>query len=262
MKIILTLFIIYLFLALLFYVFQTHVFFFPSTTPSDYTYNFPYTHEEVYITTHDQEQIHGLFFPQENTKGTILYFHGNAGSLASWGWIAEDFQNFNYDLLIIDYRTYGKSTGKLSEQNLYRDAQTVYDFVKMNKPDHEIIIYGRSIGTGVAVDLAAKLDPALLILEAPFTNLPDLAWQHFPGFPYHLLSRFQFRSDKKTGKINCPVHIFHGTIDKIIPDEFGKKLFQAFPPGQAEFYSIEGAGHNDVNDFEQYQKAIAAIFNN
>jgi uncharacterized protein len=258
-KIFLSIIIIYLIMALLFYIFQSKVIFFPSSTPHDFIYQFPYPHEEIFLDTHDNERIHALLFPKENSKGTILYFHGNAGSLSGWGWIAEDFQEYDYDLLIVDYRTYGKSTGRLTEKNLYADAQLYYDYLLKRNPDRDIVIYGRSIGTGVAIDLASKTDPAMLLLESPFTNLPDLAWLHFPIFPYSVLSRFHFRSDRKVNQIQCPIFIFHGTRDNIIPFRLGKKLYDMFPAGSATFYSIDGGGHNDLSNFEDYHDALDKV---
>jgi uncharacterized protein len=249
----------YLMLALLFYVFQSSAIFYPSSTPSNFVYTFPYPHQEIFIDTDDNERVHGLLFHKENPKGTILYFHGNAGSLTGWGWIAEDFQKYNYDFLIVDYRSFGKSTGRLTEKNLYADAQAWHDLAKERIPNGKIIIYGRSIGTGVAIDLATKTSPDMLLLESPFTNLPELAWRHFPILPFRLLLRFRFSSDQKVKKVQCPVYIFHGTNDNIVPFRLGQRLFEKFPPGQATFYAIDGGGHNDLTNFEEYHEALEKI---
>jgi uncharacterized protein len=254
--------VLYVFLALLFYIFQSRVIFYPSSTPADFVYSFPYPHQEIFIDTDDDARIHGLLFTKENSRGTILYLHGNAGSLTGWGWIADDFQQFDYDLLVVDYRTFGKSTGRLSEQTLYADALAWYNFLMEKAPDRETIIYGRSIGTGVAVDLATRASPSMLLLESPFHNLPALAWHHFPVLPFRLLSRFRFQSDDKAKKIQCPVHIFHGTNDNIIPFRFGKMLYERFPAERATFHTIDGGGHNDLTNFDAYHQALEKALRN
>ena len=112
--------------------------------------------EERYFQVDEQTTIHALHFYAKNPKGVILYFHGNAGSLKDWGHVAPDFVKLGYDVLISDFRTYGKSTGELTEEAFYQDAQMLYDFLKTKHQTDKIIIYGRSLGTGVAVDLASK----------------------------------------------------------------------------------------------------------
>jgi uncharacterized protein len=258
-KLLISIAVLYIVFALLFYIFQSRFFFFPSTTPNNFVYAFPYPHEEIFIETQDHATLHALYFPKENAKGNILYFHGNAGNLSGWGWIAEDFRQHDYNLLIVDYRTFGKSTGRLSEKNLYQDALAWYNYLNKRFPDQVIIIYGRSIGTGVAIDLASHVNTKMLVLESPFTNLPALAWHHVPIFPFRILSRFHFRSDKKAKDIQSPVHIIHGTNDNIVPYRFGEELYKKFPKGIANFYAIEGGGHNDLNRFDEYHEVLSSL---
>ena len=247
---------IYIVMAAVFYFLQNKIFFFPAKIPQNYNYSFPYPFEEIMIDAHDGQKINGLYFKKNNPEGVILYFHGNAGSLAQWGWITEDFQPFNYDFLIIDFREYGKSQGPLNEQNLYKDAETWYQFLMKEFPEQKIILYGRSIGSGIAIDLAKGNKPGKLILESPFNNLPELAWHHFPVFPYRFILRYQFRSDRKAQHIKCPVFILHGDKDDVVPLKFGKKLANCFQDDQVNFTTIENGGHNDLNQFEAYHEAL------
>ena len=143
--------------------FQEKLIFRPITLPQDFVYNFSNPFEELFLKAEDGAVINALHFKKENPKGIILYFHGNAGNLARWGKITEFFVEKDYDVLVMDYRTYGKSTGKLSEQALYSDAQMCYNYVLKQYEESEIIVYGRSLGTGMATYLASNNNPKQLI---------------------------------------------------------------------------------------------------
>lgn len=259
LHILLILVLLYVLTGILFYIFQNRILFFPQKLPKDFKYHFTFPFEELFIKTHDNKKVNALYFKKQDTRGVILYFHGNAGSLASWGWIAADFQSFPYDLMIMDYRTYGKSDGPLTEENLYKDAEACYQFIRQRYPEDQIAIYGRSIGTAIAVDLASKTNPARLILESPFCNLPQLARHHFPVLPYALLTRYRFDSCEKAEQIKCPVYILHGTNDNIIPIKFGEKFAGLLPSWQVKFTPVEQAGHNDLGEYDEYRRKLTEI---
>lgn len=243
---------------------QDKLVFFPEKLPADYTFNFPYPFEEVFIDTSDGGTIHGLFFPAENSKGIILYFHGNAGSLRSWGGIAPDFLKHNYSTFIIDYRGFGKSHGTRNQTTFYSDAVLAYDYLSETYPEKNIVIYGRSIGSAAASYAAAKRRPALLILESPFTELRDVARRHYPGL--HLIPlRYTFPNYRYIEQIESPLVIFHGSEDRLIPPDMGEELgsIRGNENGfQSTFYSIEGAGHNDVPLSTEYQVLLSEVLNN
>jgi len=139
---------------------------------AEHLFQFDQPFEEYFIKTPDGETLNALLFKSPNTpKGFILYFHGNAGNLQRWGNYAIDFTELDYDILMVEYRGYGKSTGTPSEVDFYADAQVVLDWAKANIPFSRLIIYGRSLGSGVATQLAIKNSPDLLILETPFNEL-------------------------------------------------------------------------------------------
>lgn len=257
-----------IFAALIFYVmltallafFQEQFIFLPSKLPQEYAYSFNVPFEEHFLESPDGASLNALHFKAENPKGIILYFHGNAGDLSRWGEITSGFTQYNYDLLVMDYRTYGKSTGKLSEENLYNDAQLFYDYVKARFPENEIILYGRSLGGAFATRLAADNNPKMLILESPFYNLKSIAQSRFPIVPVNLLIRYHFENNKYIKEVDCKTVIFHGTDDNVVPYKSGKKLYAtASPQYGKQLVTIPGGGHNNLSKFDVYWETIEAV---
>jgi len=138
------------------YFFQEKIIFLPSKLPQDYSYSFSEPFKEFNLAAKDGAKLNGLHFKRENPKGVILYFHGNAGDLARWGEIATFFAQKEYDIVVMDYRTYGKSTGKLSEDALFKDAQLFYDYTLDKYKEEDIIVYGRSLGASIATYTASN----------------------------------------------------------------------------------------------------------
>jgi alpha-beta hydrolase superfamily lysophospholipase len=239
------------------YLFQQKLIFFPQKLPSDYEFSFNYPFEEHFFDTGDKNRIHALHFKLRNPRGVILYFHGNAGSLLGWGEVATDFLEQGFDVLIQDYRGYGKSTGSISEKALQRDAQLIYNSLRKVYQENEIIIYGRSIGSGVATPLAAGNNPGLLILESPFYNLPDLAGSYFPWFPKSLI-RFRFRNDVHIQQVACPVILFHGDQDEVIDVSGSYRLKEKCKEGD-RLIIIQGGHHNDLAFFEAYHTGLKEV---
>ncbi len=241
------------------YTLQEKILFQPTVLAQDYVFQFSQPFEEVFLKTTDDAVIHALHLKAENPKGVILYFHGNAGDLSRWGFVAEFFVNQQYDVLIMDYRTYGKSSGKLSEQALYDDAQVCYDYLLKHYDETEIIVYGRSLGTAIATNVASKNKPKQLILETPYYSMVDLAQKKFPIIPVKYLVRYQMPTFEFAKKVACHIIIFHGTEDGIVPFKSGKKLFESLPKEQVTFIQIESAGHNNLIEFEAYRKGIEDV---
>jgi hypothetical protein len=233
------------------YLFQEKLIFFPEKLDSGYEFSFPAPFTERNFKISERITINALHFKTRDPGGVILYFHGNAGSMRSWCGIAADFLAFHYDFLIIDYRGYGKSTGKISEQALYHDAQAVYDSLKKEYAENEIIVFGRSIGTGIAAWLASHNDPAKLILESPYYSLPDLARHYYSWLPGRLL-RYQFPNHRYLENVKCQVHIIHGSDDEIIPVNASYRLAEKLKPGD-EMVIVEGGRHNDLGMFGEYK---------
>lgn len=241
------------------YFFQEKLIFRPTTLSQDFTFNFSNPFEELFLKAEDGAVINAIHFKTENPKGVILYFHGNAGDLSRWGKITEFFVEKNYDVFVMDYRTYGKSKGTLSEQALYNDAQMCYNYVLERYAASEITIYGRSLGTGMATYLASNNNPKKLILETPFYSLTDVAKYRFSLFPTKKLLKYDFPSYKYVQDINCPILIFHGTDDGVIPYASSEKLFNSMNQKDKMFFTIENGEHNNLIEFDSYRKQIQKI---
>ncbi len=241
------------------YFLQERILFLPTVLAQDYEYHFNHPFEELFLKTDENTVINALHFKAENPKGVILYFHGNAGDLSRWGTVAEYFVEKDYDVLIMDYRTYGKSTGKLSEDALYHDAQFCYDYLKDRYAESEITIYGRSLGTGIATYLASKHQPKRLILETPYYSMVDVAKRRFPIIPVKQLLLYELPSFKFIKNVKCSITMFHGTNDKVIPIESAKKLFRSIPNKNITLNIIEGGSHNNLSNFEAYKKVMDKV---
>ncbi|WP_034041212.1 alpha/beta hydrolase [Wocania ichthyoenteri] len=250
---------IYIMVGSLLYFLQEKMLFFPTVLEQDYVFKFSKPFEELFLKTDDKAVINAIHFKTENPKGVILYFHGNAGDLSRWGFIAEYFVEKQYDVLIMDYRTYGKSTGKLSEDVLYNDAQYCYDYLKERYKENEITLYGRSLGSGIAAYLASKNKPSQLILETPYYSITDVSQSRFPMFPVEKLLKYKLPSFQYIQQVKCPITMFHGTDDVVVPYKSAKKLFEVSPKDLVTFITIEGGNHGNLIDFEAYFITINKI---
>ncbi len=235
---------------------QTKLIFYPGKLSEDFKFELGENGNEVFLQTKDGERINALFY-QGNKDDVILYFHGNAGDLSSWQFVSQDFTNIGYNFLIIDYRGYGKSTGTITESGLYEDAEAAYQFLIHEKGflPKNIIIYGRSIGTGVAVELASRHETKGLILEAPYTSLKKLANQKVPFLLPSLFLKFHFNNIDKVNAVSSPILFFHGAEDSLIPVSHTDTLFEKFT-GKKMKVIIQRGTHNDLDSFQEYHKAL------
>jgi len=237
---------------------QNKLIFFPEKLPQEHVFNFPFPFEEINVQTENDVTINALHFKANQSKGVVLYFHGNAGSLVGWGYVAPDFLTNGYDLFIIDYRTFGKSTGNLSEKALLQDADSLYNYLLKSYSEDKIIVYGRSLGTGIATKLATKYSPKMLVLETPYYNFKSLAKKHFPFLPVSLILRYKFPTDKWIVNVNCPIYLIHGTSDHIVPYQSSKKLIELIG-SKGELFTIVGGGHNNLSDFPEFHQGLSKV---
>ncbi|MFC6268536.1 alpha/beta hydrolase [Frigoriflavimonas asaccharolytica] len=245
---------------------QEKVVFLPIKLDSNYEYFFDKNFKELNFETSNNGNINALHFTVENSKGVILYFHGNAGNLVRWGKEASAFTDFRYDILVMDYRSYGKSTGPKSEKILFEDAQFCYDYLKKIYRENQIIVYGISLGGAFAAKIASENSPKKVILECTFCNLQDMAARWIPEYATQKIKpkmTYIFESDKYIQKIKVPLYIFHGTKDVVVPIESGKKLFENFEKSQPQiekkFIEIENGNHSDLHTFDLYQREMKTI---
>ena len=245
--------------AVLLFIFQSRLIFYPGKLPDSYMFRTVPLREEVFLKTVDRETINGLFFPGENKSRVILYFHGNAGDLSGWQFVAEDLLPSGLSVFVIDYRGYGKSTGTISEVGFRHDADAAYEFLvnqKKIQPD-SILIFGRSIGSGVAVDLASRKNSAGLVLESAYISLARLANEKIPFFFPSLYLRVRFDNLKKMNLLSVPVLFIHGTDDTLIPPAHTKMLFEKFN-GKKKMLLVDNGQHNDLHSFPEYKNVISS----
>lgn len=238
-----------------FYVNQDKFIFQSETLPQDYKFTFDKKFTEYFIPTEDGHQLNALLFNTERPsvpKGLILYFHGNARNLKRWGEYATDFTSLGYDVLMVDYRGYGKSTGSPTEENLYNDAQIILKWSRTNFSYAHTIMYGRSLGAAVATHLATQSTPDLLILETPFDELTSVLY----SFP----SRYSFDNHTMLPEVKCRKIIIHGTKDRVVPLSSALRL-KPLLYEEDKFVIIEGGGHNDLREFKEYHKVLEEVLN-
>lgn len=240
---------------------QESMIFAPEKLPPDFKFTFQERFEELEWPAAGA-RIHALHFKTDRPKGVVLYFHGNAGSLKGWGEVAVDFTGRGYDVVMPDYRGFGKSTGRIkNEKMLLDDAQIAYDDVRKNYTENRIVLYGRSIGTGLAVHLARTNRPRMVILESPYLSLLNMAMHHYPLFPrplLNLLLRYPLRTDLWIADVACPVYLFHGTRDHIIPFNESEQLSRLIR-SEHQLIAVPDGGHNDLSDFRRYRDGLDRI---
>jgi hypothetical protein len=209
---------------------------------------FDLTFEEVVFTASDNIELHGWFTPGDEGKPVVLFFHGNAGNISHRIDNIRLLHKLGLSVFIFDYRGFGKSAGRPSEVGLTKDAVAALDWLqKSGWQREEIIYFGRSIGAGVAVNLADNHPPAKLILETPFTSVRAMGRQHYPLLSLTLgwILRDQFDSLEKIDRIKTPLLIFQGDRDSIVPEKMARKLFDAANEPKT-FHLIAGADHNNT----------------
>ena len=242
------------FSALLFL--QEKMIFMPEPLPQDFAYSFSTDFEELFLETEDGAMLNALHFRVPDAKGVVLYFHGNAGELSRWGIVVQDFLKLNYDVLVMDYRTYGKSTGKLSEEALYADAELFYEYVLKRYPEDKIIVYGRSLGTTFATYVASRHHPKHLFLEAPFFSLGEVAGNRFPMYPVGWFLKYHFPTNKYLKQVTCPITVFHGTDDFVVDYKNSQMLSKIKTAGNFKLITIPGGTHNNLSDSAVYKRVL------
>jgi pimeloyl-ACP methyl ester carboxylesterase len=239
------------------YFYQERFVFFPSRLNQDYPFQFRSDFIENTIELSSRAKINYLVFNSKSAKGVILYFHGNAGSLKDWGWVAAEIaQKTGWCVWIMDFPGYGKSSGPLpkNEKVLLEMGNVMRAQILKERPDLPLVLYGRSIGSGIAAALAVEKPVSGLILETPYRSLAKLGHEIYPFFP-ESISRFDFDNERSLKSLDStPVLIFHGSNDRIIPQEHGKLLSEI--AGQSQFISIANGDHNNLSDFPEYWSAL------
>ncbi|MBK8699120.1 MAG: alpha/beta fold hydrolase [Saprospiraceae bacterium] len=229
----------------------------PQKLDQDHIFHFDTPFREVRLNAPDGATLHGVhFFHKKKSRGIIIYFHGNMGSLDRWGKIAEKLTSYDYEVLAIDYRGYGKSRGPRSEESFYVDARMWYDYAATYFGRESIVVYGRSLGTGTASWLAGNARVAGLILETPYYNFDKLVTEKAMDFPMRYFLNYHFDNAANFSRIQCPTLILHGDKDGLIPVEHARLLAAGKYIKKPTYMEIQNGNHHNLNTFDAYHNAL------
>jgi alpha-beta hydrolase superfamily lysophospholipase len=252
--------IIYCLIGIGLYYLQEKILFRPTKLSEDTSFHFTQPFKETTLDIDADTKWHMIQFtvPDSVRKGLVLYFHGNKENVNHYAENAIHFTKNGYEVWMPDYPGYGKSTGEFSEKKLYEQALQVYKLARVKYQPEQIVIYGRSVGTGIATELASIRDCRNLILETPYYSITSLfriiAWM----YPLDLMLPFKIPTHEYMDKVTAPVTIFHGTNDFVVPYFNAKRLKEHLKPTD-EFVTIEGGGHNTLFEFPIMQKKIDSL---
>ena len=238
----------FVFLGMVF--FEENLIFFPSGyNPDEYKYavtDGPKP-EDVFMQTPDGETLHAWFIRNEKAQKTILFLHGNAGNLAGrYDWAAA-LSTLPANVLLLDYRGYGRSTGKPTEEGIYVDARVSYDYLRKERiaEPKDIVVYGKSLGGAAACELATQVEIGALILQSTFSSAKEMAKLMFGFLPVHYFVSTKFANNEKIKSIKVPKLIMHSKDDEIIPVSMAEELYENSPEPKVKVF-FEGPGHNDL----------------
>lgn len=244
--------VVYLLFGLYLFLFQSRYVFYPKYPERSITEtpdSIGLAYEKVSLKTVNGENIAGWFVKGENSRGAVLFCHGNAGNIGHRLDSIRIFTELGLDVLIYDYRGYGESDGKPSEPNTYEDVETAWKYLVEERhinPD-KIIVFGRSLGGSIASNIASRYSPGMLIIESTFTSLPDVAAPRFPYFPVRIIMKIKYQTSKYLSMVRCPVLIVHSRDDEEIPFSHGQKLYEiaSDPKGFLEIKGTHNEGYKE-----------------
>jgi len=251
---------VYVVVGIALYFFQEKLLFRPEKLSGDYVFNFSIPFKEINLAVNKEKNLSIIQFtvPDSACKGVVLYFHGNRRNIERYAPFASNFTKNNYEVWMMDYPGYGKSTGDRNEQILYDDATQFYKMARARFSKDSIIIYGRSLGTGIASHLASVKDCKRLILEAPYYSM-DALFSHYAFiYPVSWISKYHLPTYQYLERVDAPVTIFHGSDDEVIPYSQSKRLIKIAKPG-AELITLEKAEHNNLNSFPLFHQKLDSI---
>jgi len=255
--------VIYVIGGLALYFLQDYILFRPVTLKKEQKYHFPQKHKEVNIPVNEKSNLNIVQFLSDDSiaKGVILYFHGNRKNISWYAKYAPQFTHHGFEVWMIDYPGFGKSTGKFSEQILYDWAGYMYKFAQTKFSSDSIIIYGKSMGTGIAAHLASVQPCKKLLLETPYYDYPSVLRQYLPIYPIEWMIHYKMPTYRYITNVNASITIFHGTDDNVIRYGNAERLKQFLKPGD-EFVTIKNGRHNDLFSFKQTVEKLDSLLKN
>ncbi len=250
---------VYGLLGILIYYLQDYFLFQSTPLRRDHQYNFSMPFREVNLDYTATQNLNIIQFETARPlRGVVLYFHGNRKNISWYARFAPMFTEMGYEVWMIDYPGYGKSTGQITEANLFDYASQLYKLANKKYGADSIIIFGKSIGTGIAAELASTVPCKRVILETPYYSLSSVAARFFPIYPMEQMTRVNIRTYEYLPQIKSPVSILHGTADKVITYNNANRLKPLMKPGD-EFITIPGGGHSNLRKFPLFQKKIDSL---
>ncbi len=251
---------LYLLIGILLYFLQNFFLFHPVPLARNYVYQFDVPFKEMDIPFGKTDTINLVkFFPTDSVrKGVVIYFHGNKGNVNRYAKFAANFTKHGYEVWMEDYPGFGKSIGERNEKNLYLQAEKIYGLAVAKVNPGDIVIYGKSFGTGIAAHLASEKKCRRLILETPYSSIPDLFGCYAPVYPTFLMANYKIPTNVYLQKITTPITIFHGTDDGVVPYRCAAKLKAVLKPTD-QFITIEGGTHHNLNDYPLFHQKLDSL---
>jgi alpha-beta hydrolase superfamily lysophospholipase len=254
--------IIYSGIGIALYYLQERFLFHPEKLSKAYVYHFEMPFEEINIPFNNADTLNMVkFFPTDSVrKGVVVYFHGNRENIERYAKFAGNFTKYGYEVWMEDYPGYGKSTGDRTEKKMYEQALQVQKMAAGKYGKDSIIIYGKSLGTGIAAYVAKASRNQRLILETPYYSIPSLFSCYAPIYPTGKMSTYKIPSNEYIADVKYPVSIFHGTNDGVIPYRNAARLKAVLKPTD-EFITIEKGTHHDLNSFDLFKQKLDSLLN-
>ncbi len=244
------------------YYLQDYFLFHPEALQRRQALNIAEPHREVNIPVNREENLNIVQFPADTSqgpcRGIVLYFHGNRKNITWYAKYAPAFTRHGYEVWMADYPGFGKTTGTLTEAKLYADAGLVYQLARTRFGADSILLYGKSMGTGIAAELASRKPAAALVLETPYYSLRSLAQRYFFFYPLKKMLHYEIPTYDFLPKVAAPILILQGTDDGVVPYSNAAKLKPLLKSGD-RFISIEGGSHNDLSSYPAYRTALDSV---
>jgi uncharacterized protein len=250
----------YSIIGILFYYMQDYILFHPEALGRKAKYPFFNKYDEIDIPYNKETILNVIRFKTNDTiaKGVVLYLHGNRKNISWYAKYANNFTSNGYEVWMMDYPGFGKSSGKFAEQELYGYALQLYKLARTRFQPSHIIIYGKSLGTCLASQLASVRDCKYLILETPCYSMTSLVAHYFPIYPVSRMLHYHFPTNEYLKEVTAPVIILHGTDDGVIPYSNAKRLIPVLKHLD-EFVTINGGSHNDLNNFPLFHQKMDSL---
>lgn len=242
---------------------QSRMVYFPSNTVGASPNDIKLDYEDVYFSAADGVKLNGWFLPCDKPRGSMLICHGNGGNIGDRLPQIQLFHELGFNVFIFDYRGYGRSMGKPSEQGTYQDVLAAWNYLVETRgiPENKIALHGRSLGGAIATWLASQRNPAALVIEATFTSIPDIGAKLYPYLPIRLICTYSYNTVNYIKQIKCPVLIAHSKDDEMIPFSHGQALFQAAAEPK-RLVALSGS-HNEGEAFfpDEYRAMLSNFLN-